>query len=110
MKRYITAILMSLLLFIMLPFAVTNAMGQTRRHVRRHHTRSYYYKRPNFYRRHRKAINIGGGAVAGALVGGLVGGKKGAVIGSLAGAGGGAIFTHKQRPKHHYTRRRIRHY
>ena len=37
-------------------------------------------------------------------VGGMLGGKKGLVIGGLAGAGGGALFTHKQRPKN-YVRR-----
>jgi len=35
------------------------------------------------------------------LVGGLLGGGKGVVIGGLAGAGGGALFTHKQRPKNY---------
>ncbi len=62
------------------------------------------YKRPNVYRRHRKAFNLAIGTGAGMLVGGLLGGKKGVVIGGLAGAGGGALFTHKQRPKN-YVRR-----
>jgi hypothetical protein len=34
----------------------------------------------------------------------LIGGKKGVVIGGLAGAGGGALFTHKQKPKNYYKR------
>ncbi len=63
--------------------------------------RNYVYKRPNVYRRHRKAFNIGIGTGIGALVGGLVGGRKGVVIGGLAGAGGGALFTHKQKPKNY---------
>lgn len=67
--------------------------------------RNYVYKRPNVYRRHRKAFNIGIGTGVGALVGGLLGGGKGVVIGSLAGAGGGALFTHYQRPKN-----RVRYY
>jgi uncharacterized protein YcfJ len=110
MKRYVTAFLMAMVLFVMMPFAMsTDAIGQTRRVHRRTHA-AYYYKRPNFYRRHRKAINIGAGAAGGALVGGLIGGKRGAGIGALAGAGGGYIYTKKQRPKHHYTRRYIRRY
>lgn len=65
-------------------------------------TRTYYLcKKPNFYRRHRKAVNIGAGAVAGAVVGGLIGGKRGAGIGALGGAGGGYLVTKKQRPKNY---------
>lgn len=110
MKRYITAILMSLMLFVMMPFATaTDTMGQTRRVRHRTHA-AYYYKKPNFYRRHRKAINIAGGAAGGALLGGLIGGRKGAGIGALAGAGGGYVFTRKQHSKHHYTRHYIRRY
>lgn len=59
----------------------------------------YGYKRPNVYDRHRKAINIGGGAVAGAVLGAVLGGKKGALIGAAVGAGGGAIATKVQRPR-----------
>ena len=91
------------MLAIMLPVMATTAMAQTRT-VRTRSHRSVVYKRPNFYRRHRKAVNIGAGTGAGLLVGGLVGGRKGAVIGGLAGAGTGAIVTHKQRPKHHVRR------
>ena len=100
------------MVFTMLPFATaTTADAQTRRsHVVRRHGRYYYYKRPNFYRRHRKAVNIGAGTVGGAIIGGLIGGKKGAGIGALAGAGGGYLFTKKQRSKHHYTVRRVRRY
>jgi uncharacterized protein YcfJ len=103
---------MSLLVFTMLPFAsATTVDAQTRRsHVERRHSRYYYYKRQNFYRRHRKAVNIGAGAVGGAIIGGLIGGKKGAGIGALAGAGGGYLFTKKQHSKHHYTVRRVRRY
>jgi hypothetical protein len=109
MKRYLTVILMAMMLFVMMPFATaTDAVGQTR--VVRRNGRLYYYKRPNFYRRHRKAINIGAGTAGGAIIGGLIGGRKGAAIGGLAGAGGGYIFTKKQRSKHHYTVRRVRRY
>lgn len=95
------------MLAIMLPILATTTMAQTRHYRTRSHS-SYAYKRPNLYRRHRKAVNIGGGALGGALIGGLIGGRKGAVIGGLAGAGTGAIVTHKQRPKNHYTRRYTR--
>ncbi len=95
------------MLAILLPVMATTAEAQTRRYRTRSHS-SYAYKRPNLYRRHRKAANIGGGALGGALIGGLIGGRKGAVIGGVAGAGTGAVVTHKQRPKNHYTRRRYR--
>lgn len=58
-------------------------------------------KQPNVYDRHRKIINIAGGAGAGALLGGLLGGKKGALIGAAAGAAGGAIITAKQAPRNY---------
>jgi len=111
LKKSLLVFLMAIFFAVMLPIAATTASAQTRhrhRHYRSRTTTSYYYyKRPNFYRRHRKAINIGGGAVGGMLVGGLIGGRKGALIGGLAGAGTGAIVTHKQRPKNHYTIRYV---
>ena len=102
---------MATVLGVMLPLAgATSAEAQTRsynsrtgRYTTTNRT-TVRYKRPNVYRRHRKAFNIGIGTLGGMLVGGLIGGRKGAVIGGLGGAGGGAIFTHKQRPKN-YTRR-----
>ena len=98
---------------IMLPVMATTTIAQTR-YYRTRSGQTVYYQRPNFYRRHRKAINIGGGTAAGLLVGGLIGGRKGAVIGGLAGAGGGALYTHKQRPKNYtrryYVRRQYRNY
>jgi hypothetical protein len=59
----------------------------------------YGYEQPNVYDRHRKAINIGGGAVAGAVLGAVLGGKKGALIGAAVGAAGGAIATKVQQPR-----------
>ncbi len=100
---------MAIVFAIMLPLAAaTTASAQTRhaRHRRHRATSQYYYKKPNYYQRHRKLVNIGGGAAGGAIVGGLIGGKKGALIGAGAGAGTGAIVTHKQRPKNHYRRAR----
>lgn len=81
-----------------------SAKGETRCYYNSRTRRYTCYKRPNFYRRHRKAMNIGIGTGIGMLVGGLVGGKKGLVIGGLGGAGGGALVTHFQKPKN-YTRR-----
>ena len=99
-KKYITTILMAVMMAVTIPALAGSADAQTRRYNSR--TRTYStYKRPNVYRRHRKAFNIGIGTGVGLLVGGLLGGGKGAVIGGLAGAGGGALFTHKQRPKNY---------
>lgn len=91
-------------LSIMIPMMSTSVAAQNNCYYNSRTGRYTCYKKPNFYRRHRKAINIGLGTGAGALVGGLLGGKKWALIGGLAGAGGGALFTHKQKPKN-YTRR-----
>ena len=102
---------MALLISLGVPFvaetSTTTAAAQFRtktKYYRDRRGRLIAVRRPGIYRRHRKAINIGGGALGGALVGGLLGGKKGALIGGLAGAGTGAIVTHKQKSKH-YTRR-----
>ena len=103
MKRYITTFIMVTMLVIMLPLSASTTLAQTR-YYRTRSGQVVAYKRPNFYRRHRRAINIGAGTGLGMLVGGLVGGRKGVIIGGLAGAGGGALVTHKQRPKN-YTRR-----
>ena len=103
LRKYISSFLMLALLAITLPLAASSANAQTRRYYnKRTHTWTVV-KKPNFYRRHRKAVNIGAGAAAGALVGGLIGGKKGALIGGGAGAGGGYLVTKKQKRKH-YTR------
>lgn len=109
LKKYFTTLLMISMMGVMLPLMATNASaaaaatsasGPSRCYNAR--TRTYYLcKKPNFYRRHRKAINIAAGTGIGMLVGGLLGGRKGVVIGGLAGAGGGALFTHKQRPKNY---------
>ena len=107
MKKYITTLMLFSMLAVMVPLTATETFAQTR-YYRTQSGQIVYYKRPNIYRRHRKAFNIGGSALAGALVGGLIGGKKGLVIGSLAGAGGGAIFNHYQRPKNHYRRVYVR--
>jgi len=102
MKRFLTILMMMGTFAVAIPMMSTNVEAQTRRvYVTR--TKYVYVKKPNFYRRHRKAINIAAGTGIGALMGGLIGHGKGAVIGGLLGAGGGALFTHKQRPKH-YTR------
>lgn len=111
LKKYITSLFMVSLLGIVLPMSMNvaaatsaSAKADTRCYYSARTRRYTCYKRPNFYRRHRKALNIGIGTGVGMLVGGLVGGKKGLVIGGLGGAGGGALFTHYQKPKN-YTRR-----
>jgi outer membrane lipoprotein SlyB len=106
-KKYITTFLMSTMLAVMFPVMATTTFAGTTlvsTHCYNARTRTYVQcKRPNIYRRHRRAFNIGIGTGLGMLVGGMLGGKKGLVIGGLAGAGGGALVTHKQRPKN-YTR------
>jgi hypothetical protein len=101
MKKFITTILMAIMMGVAIPAFATSASAQTRYYTNSRGTR-VAYKRPNVYRRHRKAFNIGIGTGVGMLVGGLLGGRKGVVIGGLAGAGGGALFTHKQKPKNYY--------
>lgn len=98
---------MTVMMAVALPIMAETASAQTRRYYTNSGGSRVVYKRPNVYRRHRKAFNIGIGTGIGALVGGLLGGKKGVVIGGLAGAGGGALFTHKQKPKN-YVRRYVR--
>jgi hypothetical protein len=109
MKKHITTLIAMAILAATVPLLATTTFAQTT-YYRTRDGRVVVLKRPNFYRRHRKAINIGGGTVAGALIGGLIGGKKGLIIGGLAGAGGGALFTHKQRPKNYYRRYYVRPY
>lgn len=108
LNRSVTSFLVFLMLLVTVPLATSTAAdAQTRRYSSRTHS-YYYYKKPNVYRRHRKAFNIGGGALGGAIIGGLVGGKRGAGIGTLAGAGTGYLITKKQKSKHHYTRHYVR--
>ena len=69
LKRSVISFLMFLMLAVMMPLATaTTADAQTRRY-RTRTARYYYYKKPNVYRRHRKAFNIGGGALGGAIIG-----------------------------------------
>ena len=91
---------MAIMMAVAIPAMAGTAAAQTRYYQTRD-GRVVAVKRPNFYRRHRKAINVGGGTAAGLLIGGLIGGRKGLLIGGLAGAGGGALFQHYQRPKNH---------
>ena len=109
MRKYITTFILVTILSAMVPLFATTSFAQTR-YYRTRDGRVVAVKRPNYYQRHRKAINIGGGTVGGMLLGGLIGGRKGVLIGGLAGAGGGALFTHKQRPKNHYRRYYVRPY
>ena len=92
LRKYIIAFLMAMMMAITLPMAATTVDAQTRHYRHRSRTSAYYYKKPNFYRRHRKAVNVGGGAVGGMIVGGLLGGRKGAVIGGLAASTIATLF------------------
>ncbi len=100
MKRLISTVMISAMLGVAIPMLSMSTPAQTTRYYTTSN-RAVAVKRPNVYRRHRKAFNIGIGTGIGMLVGGLLGGGKGVVIGGLAGAGGGALFTHKQRPKNY---------
>lgn len=100
MKKLITKLMMMSILSTVTLFGTVSTDAQTRYATRRARTATVY-KRPNVYRRHRKAFNIGIGTGLGMLVGGLLGGGKGVVIGGLGGAGGGALFTHYQKPKNY---------
>lgn len=101
MKKLITTLMLVSMFSVMIPALAVDSQAQTRRYYTSRSPRVVKVKRPNVYRRHRKAFNIGIGTGIGMLVGGLVGGGKGVVIGGLAGAGGGALFTHKQKPKNY---------
>ena len=133
-KKYVTAFLMAMMLAVTVPlFSATaaaqsrycNCRSSSRHYAGRRYSRSRYtaarrsyaaqnryatYKRPGFYSRHRQAINIGAGTGIGMLVGGLLGGRRGLAIGGLAGAGGGALVTHKQRPRNYARRVYYRNY
>jgi hypothetical protein len=108
LRKSVISFLVFMLLATAVPLAMpTTADAQTRRVYNSRTGRYYYYKKPNFYRRHRKAVNIGVGTGLGMLVGGLVGGRKGLLIGGLAGAGGGYLATKKQKRKNYYRRQYV---
>lgn len=91
---------MATVIGVMIPLTATDADAQTRRSYSSRNRVTYVRtKRPNFYKRHRKALNIGIGAAAGMLVGGLIGGGRGVAIGGLAGAGGAALVNTRLRSK-----------
>ena len=104
LRKFISRYLILAIIAMILPLAASSANAQTRRYYNAKTHTWTVVKKPNFYRRHRKAVNIGAGTAGGALIGGLIGGKKGALIGAGAGAGTGYIVTKKQKRKH-YTRR-----
>src|SRR3954451_16734219 len=103
--KYFIAIIMAIIFMTGFGFTASSVSAQTRhpKYIARRTAsgRVVYYKRPNYYQRHRKLVNIGGGAVGGMVVGGLIGGRRGAGIGTLLGAGTGAIVTHKQHSKNY---------
>ena len=101
MKKFIATFVMMAIMAVIIPMSANAQTRSGRYYQNSRSTNSRYYKKPNVYDRHRKSINIGGGAAGGALLGALIGGKKGALIGALLGAGGGAIVTAKQKPRNY---------
>jgi uncharacterized protein YcfJ len=75
----VTAAVLSMPLAVLAQESHEDAVIQTHRHDRRHHT---------------KAKFVAGGAVGGAIVGAKVGGPGGALVGAGVGAGGGLIANH----------------
>jgi hypothetical protein len=103
MKKFISTFLMLAAIAVSIPMFAGSADAQRREYYGDdYYSQDYSTDRPSVYDRHRKAVNVGGGAIAGAIIGGLFGGKKGAAIGAVAGAVGGAVVTKKQRPRNYY--------
>jgi uncharacterized protein YcfJ len=100
MKRVLSILLLSVLMFGAFEFAVpTTAVAQTTTSVR------YHRRHRSFWKKHRDKLTVAGTALGGAAIGGLAGGKKGAGIGALVGAGSGALYTYKIRKRHRHYRR-----
>ncbi|MBX7219861.1 MAG: hypothetical protein K1Y36_07935 [Blastocatellia bacterium] len=76
-KTNITALTLTLATILSLLLLPSTAAAQDRR---------------SFWNRHRTAITVVGGTLAGAGIGGVAGGRKGALIGAAVGAGSSAIF------------------
>jgi hypothetical protein len=85
-------LLIVMLMFVVLGFALPSASAHPRRYRHRHGR--------TFWQKHRDKLTVAGTAAAGAGVGSLIGGKKGALIGAGAGAGSGALYTYKIRKRH----------
>jgi len=118
MKKYITTLVMMMMFAVTVPMlsGTVEAQRSYNSRSRSYQTRTYnngYYQngyydngyyngRTSTYDRHRKAVNIGGGAAVGAILGALIGGGKGALIGAAVGAAGGAVVTSKQAPRNYY--------
>jgi hypothetical protein len=117
MKKYIATLVMFVTMAVTIPALSGSVEAQRvyRTRSRSYETRVYndpYYNGNGYYNgynngttvydRHRKAVNIGGGAGVGAIIGALIGGGKGALIGAAVGAAGGAIVTSKQAPRNYY--------
>ena len=100
MKRVLSILLLSVLIFGAFTFAPTsNTFAQTTVRTR------YHRHRRTFWQKHRDKLTVAGTTLGGAAIGGLAAGKKGAAIGSLAGAGSGALYTYKIRKRHRHYRR-----
>jgi len=100
MKRVLSILLLSVLMFGAFEFALpTTTFAQTTTRVR------YHRRHRSFWKKHRDKLTVAGTAAGGAAIGGLAGGKKGAGIGTLVGAGSGALYTYKIRKRHRHYRR-----
>jgi uncharacterized protein YcfJ len=100
MKRVLSILLLSVLMFGAFEFALpTTTFAQTTPRVR------YHRRHRSFWKKHRDKLTVAGTAAGGAAIGGLAGGKKGAGIGALVGAGSGALYTYKIRKRHRHYRR-----
>jgi uncharacterized protein YcfJ len=90
-------VLASLLITLMLMFALAPIGSAQTRRTRRRHSRTFWQK-------HRDKLTVAGTTAAGAGMGAIIGGKKGALIGTAAGAGTGALYTYKIRKRHRHRR------
>ena len=100
MKRVLSILLLSVLIFGAFTFAPTsNTFAQTTVRTR------YHRHRRTFWQKHRDKLTVAGTTAAGAGIGAIAGHGKGAAIGALVGAGSGAVYTYKIRKRHRHYRR-----
>lgn len=113
MRKIISAVLLTALIAISVPFATmaqtrycnTNSSRVSRNYYNNRATnnrRNYnagYQRKSSFYGRHRNLVNIGLASGGGAIVGGIIGGRRGLLTGALLGGGAGALYTYVLRKR-----------